>query len=139
MRKFTRYGLAAGLATVLAWGLAGCGGKSDGNQSAKISYTSVVSFGDSLSDPGAYKVGLIDSVGGGLFTVNGITGAVGSEPVPSYTWAQLVSATAVGKVSCAARTGGFGVAITSVSGCTNYAQGGARVTNLGRTATPMAR
>lgn len=129
MRKFTRYGLVAGMAAVLAWGLAGCGGGADGNQTPKISYTSVVSFGDSLSDAGAYKVGLINSVGGGLFTVNGITGAAGSEPVPSYTWAQLVSAAAVGKVSCAARTGGFGVPTTTVAGCTNYAQGGSRVTD----------
>jgi outer membrane lipase/esterase len=129
MRQFTRYGLAAGLVVALAWGLAGCGGSVNGNQSPKINYASVVSFGDSLSDPGAYKVGNIAAAGGGLFTVNGITGAVGSDPTPSYTWAQLVSAAAIGTPSCAARTGGFGVSITIVAGCTNYAQGGARITN----------
>lgn len=129
MRHFTRYGLAAGLATLLALGLAGCGGSSDGNQTPRVSYSSVVSFGDSLSDPGAYKVGPIAALGGGLFTVNGITGAVGSDPTPSYTWAQLVAAAVVGTPSCAARTGGFGVSVTTVAGCTNYAQGGSRITN----------
>ncbi len=63
-----------------------------------------------------------------MFTVNGIAGAVGADPVPSYTWAQLVSAAAIGQVSCAARDGGFGVAVITKAGCTNYAQGGSRVT-----------
>lgn len=129
MRTLTRYGLAAGIAAVLIVGLAGCGGQISGNQGTKVSYSTVVSFGDSLSDAGAYKVGAINAVGGGLFTVNGITGAVGSDPAPSYTWAQLVAAAAVGNVNCAARTGGFGVAVTTVAGCTNYAQGGSRVTD----------
>jgi phospholipase/lecithinase/hemolysin len=123
----SRLGWRAGLAALLALSIAGCGGGSD--KSAAASYTAVVSFGDSLSDPGAYKVGPIADAGGGLFTVNGIVGAVGSDPTPSYTWAQLVAAAVVGKPSCAARTGGFGIGITTVPGCTNYAQGGARVTN----------
>jgi hypothetical protein len=42
----------------------------------------------------------------------------------------VVSAAAVGKVNCAARNGGFGVALTVVTGCTNYAEGGSRVSNL---------
>jgi outer membrane lipase/esterase len=127
MRNMSRLGWRAGLAALLALGIAGCGGGSD--KSAAASYTAVVSFGDSLSDPGAYKVGPIADAGGGLFTVNGIAGAVGSDPTPSYTWAQLVAASVVGTPSCAARTGGFGIGITTVPGCTNYAQGGARVTN----------
>lgn len=129
MREFTRFGLATGLATLLALGLASCGGSGGGSQAPRISYDSVVSFGDSLSDPGAYKVGPVAAAGGGLFTVNGITGAIGSDPAPSYTWAQLVAAAAVGTPSCAARTGGFGVGVSTVTGCTNYAQGGSRVSN----------
>ncbi len=129
MRQFKRYGLIASLATVLAWGLAGCGGSEKASQSPKIVYSSVVSFGDSLSDPGAYKVGAIAAMGGGLFTVNGINGAIGADPSPSYTWAQLVSAAAVGSPSCAARIGGFGVPVSTIAGCTNYAQGGSRITN----------
>ncbi|WP_416547269.1 SGNH/GDSL hydrolase family protein [Limnohabitans sp. DCL3] len=113
----------------LVLGLTGCGGQNEASQTPKVSYASVVSFGDSLSDPGAYRVGQVAQLGGGLFTVNGITGAAGSEPVPSYTWAQLVSAAATGQVSCAARTGGFGVSVTNVTNCTNYAQGGSRVTD----------
>jgi outer membrane lipase/esterase len=129
VRQFKRYGLIASLATVLAWGLAGCGGSEKASQSPKVVYSSVVSFGDSLSDPGAYKVGSIATLGGGLFTVNGINGAIGADPSPSYTWAQLVSAAAVGSPSCAARVGGFGVSVSTIAGCTNYAQGGSRITN----------
>jgi phospholipase/lecithinase/hemolysin len=128
MSEFKRYGLAASLATLLALGLAGCGGSKEASQSPKVVYSSVVSFGDSLSDPGAYKVGTIAELGGGLFTVNGIAGDVGADPTPSYTWAQLVSAAAIGKVSCAARVG-FGGPATPVPGCTNYAQGGSRITD----------
>ena len=49
--------------------LAACGGDGD-----RIRYTSVVSFGDSISDAGAYKVGTIAALGGGKFTVNGPAG-----------------------------------------------------------------
>ena len=120
--------LALGSITALL--LAACGGGSE--QAAKVTYSSVVSFGDSLSDPGAYKVGAIAQAGGGMFTVNGITGAIGASTAPSYVWPQLLSAAIVGKPSCAARTGyNFStnpVAISTVQGCTNYAQGGSRVT-----------
>ncbi|WP_394755907.1 SGNH/GDSL hydrolase family protein [Rhodoferax sp.] len=117
--------LATALATALL--VAACGGGGDGDQSPAIKYTKVVSFGDSLSDAGTYNVGPIKASGGGMFTVNGIASAIGADPVPSYNWAQLVSAAAVGKASCSARVGGFGVAEIAVAGCTNYAQGGARV------------
>ena len=118
--------LAAALGAALL--VSACGGGGNGDQSPAIKYTAVVSFGDSLSDPGAYKVGAISALGGGLFTVNGIAGAAGANPVPSYTWAQLVSAAAIGQVSCAARVGGFGEVVVIKPGCTNYAQGGSRVT-----------
>jgi outer membrane lipase/esterase len=125
MRQFKLLGVALGAALLVA----ACGGGGDGDQTPAIKYTAVVSFGDSLSDAGTYKVGPVAALGGGMFTVNGIAGAPGAEPVPSYNWAQLVSAAAVGKVNCAARMGGFGVAVTSIPGCTNYAQGGSRVKN----------
>lgn len=122
------------LATALAAALlvAACGGGGNGDQTPPIKYTKVVSFGDSLSDAGTYDVGAIKAAGGGMFTVNGIAGAIGADPVPSYNWAQLVSAAAIGKSSCAARVGGFGVVETKnpdapAEGCWNYAQGGARV------------
>jgi outer membrane lipase/esterase len=129
MWKKSKYGLTTSLIALLMFGISGCGGQNEASQTPKVSYSSVVSFGDSLSDPGAYRVGPVAQLGGGLFTVNGISGSVGSDPVPSYTWAQLVSAAATGQVSCAARTGGFGVGISTIPGCTNYAQGGSRVTD----------
>ncbi len=115
--------LALGSITVVL--LAACGGGSE--QAAKVTYSSVVSFGDSLSDPGAYKVGQI-ALAGGMFTVNGITGAIGASTAPSYVWPQLVAAAIVGTPSCAARLG-FAGAVAPVPGCTNYAQGGSRVTD----------
>jgi hypothetical protein len=115
--------LALGSITALL--LAACGGGSE--QAAKVTYSSVVSFGDSLSDPGAYKVGPI-ALAGGMFTVNGITGAIGASTAPSYVWPQLVAAAIVGTPSCAARVG-FAGAVAPVPGCTNYAQGGSRVTD----------
>ncbi|ABD67951.1 hypothetical protein Rfer_0193 [Rhodoferax ferrireducens T118] len=119
------------LATALAAALlvAACGGGGNGDQTPPVKYSAVVSFGDSLSDAGTYNVGPIKNAGGGMFTVNGIAGAIGADTVPSDNWAQLVSASAVGKTSCSARVGGFGVAETAVAGCTNYAQGGSRVTD----------
>jgi phospholipase/lecithinase/hemolysin len=126
MRQFKILGVALASALLVA----ACGGGGDGNQAPAVSYSAVVSFGDSLSDAGTYKVGPVLASGGGMFTVNGVTGAIGSDPTPSYNWAQLVSAQAIGHVSCAAHTGGFGVARSAlVPGCTNYAQGGARVSN----------
>lgn len=125
MKQFKLLSAALGAALLVA---ACGGGGGDGNQAPAVTYTAVVSFGDSLSDSGTYNVGPIKASGGGMFTVNGIVGAIGSEPVPSYNWAQLVSAAAIGKPSCSAHTGGFGVARSAlIAGCTNYAQGGARV------------
>jgi phospholipase/lecithinase/hemolysin len=132
MQHFKLLAAAMGAALLVA----ACGGGGNGDQSPAIKYTAVVSFGDSLSDPGAYKVGSIKDAGGGMFTVNGINGVVGSVgadlSVPSYNWAQLVSAAAIGQVSCAAREGGYGISVVFKAGCTNYAQGGSRVTlNVG--------
>lgn len=107
-----------------AFVLSACGGGGDAPR-----YTSVVSFGDSLSDSGAYRVGGIQAAGGGLFTVNGVGGDVGTDPAPSFTWAQLVSLAGSGNVSCSARVGGFTVPPSTVEGCTNYAQGGSRVSD----------
>ena len=147
MRQFKILATALGAALLVA----GCGGGGDGNQAPAISYTAVVSFGDSLSDAGSYGPGLIASTrltsaaGGGMFNINGIAGAVGTNPTPSYNWAQLVSAAATGKVNCAARAGGYLLVESKVAGCTNYAQGGARVTaatgtgNTGMTGTAFTK
>lgn len=102
--------------------LTACGGSDDN----KVNFQSVVSFGDSLSDAGTYKVGTIAQLGGGKFTVNG-----GDDG----TWTERL-ATALGTpAQCAARTGLLpnaagitGAAVQDIAACTNYAEGSSRVT-----------
>jgi phospholipase/lecithinase/hemolysin len=118
MRHFKTLAAALGAALLVA----ACGGGGDGNQSPRVAFTSVVSFGDSLSDVGTYRVGQVAAAGGGRFTVNP---SVVTTPT---IWTEFV-AQQLGLTSCAARNGGFGSAETPVSGCHNYAQGGARVQN----------
>jgi outer membrane lipase/esterase len=123
MRK---YNLAATLLVAIV--LAGCGGggSSGGSQAPKVSFTSEVIFGDSLSDVGSYAVGEVKLGGGGQYTING-TGK---------NWTELMAAQLGLPAPCAAQTGlngsaayGFSVPVVNNPGCTDYAQGGARVTN----------
>ena len=109
---------ALGAAVVLA----ACGGGHD-----VLRFDSMVSFGDSLSDVGTYKVGTIAAVGGGKWTVNSST---------AQNWTELVAASAGTSAPCAAQMGllpnipGFvGAPVTNVPGCRNYAQGSSRVSN----------
>jgi len=102
--------------------LAACGGGNDG-----IDVTSTVSFGDSLSDVGTYKVGTIAAVGGGKWTVNSAS---------ARNWTELVAASVGTSAPCAAQTGLLtnipgltGAPVTSHAECFNYAQGSARVSN----------
>ncbi len=119
MRQFKRYGLAA----LLVWGLVGCGGSSDGNQQLKVSYSSLVTFGDSLSDVGTYNVDKITALGGGKYTVNSSS---------SKNWTELLATQMGLPAPCAAQTGldgsYFNAPVVNHSECLNYAQGGARVT-----------
>ena len=124
------------LATALAASalLAACGGGEPGNQAPSVSYGQMVSFGDSLSDVGSYRVGTVAAAKGGYFSVNGLTtdGA-------SYTnWTEFLSAQLKLPAPCAAETGLNSVAavfplgpvaVTEHTDCYNYAQGGARVTD----------
>lgn len=112
------------------------GGGGDGNQAPAVRFTSMVSFGDSLSDVGTYKVGTVAALGGGMYTVNGIAGAIGAMPAPSKNWTELVAAQAGLPAPCPAQTGltgdaskGFSVPVVNHPECLNYAQGGARVTD----------
>jgi phospholipase/lecithinase/hemolysin len=104
--------------------LAGCGGGGGSDLPAKPKFSSQVSFGDSLSDVGSYRVGPIAAAGGGQFTIN----AASATPATPINWTELTAAS-LGLGACAASTGGFGVATTSHPGCFGYAQGGARVTD----------
>lgn len=99
--------------------VAACGG--GGSQ---VEYTSIVTFGDSLSDVGTYRVGMVAAAGGGRFSVNP------ASPKTPTNWQEYVAAQlGLSASACAARAGGFGVAPSAVAGCRNYAQGGARVTD----------
>lgn len=117
--------LAAITAAVL---LAACGGGGS-EQNTKVSFSSMVSFGDSLSDVGSYKVGTIAAAGGGLFSVNGTT----TGPV---NWTELLAAQVNLPAPCPAETGLKSTipsipAVTVVDNpnCTNYAQGSSRVSS----------
>ncbi|MGB8517943.1 MAG: SGNH/GDSL hydrolase family protein [Gallionella sp.] len=115
------------LALLMVLFLVSCGGSgSAGNQSPKISFSSQVVFGDSLSDVGTYKVGTVAALGGGEYTINGA----------GKNWTELMAAQLGLPAPCAAQTGlagsavlGFNVPVVNHAGCTGYAQGGARVTN----------
>jgi outer membrane lipase/esterase len=120
--------------------LAGCGGNdSSDDQAPRTNFTQVVSFGDSLSDVGTYKVGVVAAAGGGHYSING----VGATGLPYINWTEFLASTLLLSQPCAAETGldtlpvapGYApVAHTfhdtaTTGNCTNYAQGGARVTD----------
>ena len=116
--------LAAVAAALL---VAACGGGGGQSVSSKVGFNALVSFGDSLSDVGTYKVGTVAALGGGKYTVNSAT---------ALNWTEVIAADYGLPTPCSAQTGlkgmaaqGFSVPVTNHPGCTNYAQGGARVTN----------
>jgi len=127
--KFTKSSWAAVAAALM---VAACGGGGNGNQSPKLAITSMVTFGDSLSDVGNANVGTVKALGGGLWTVNSAT---------AKNWTAYVAAQYGLPAPCAAQTGltpssaltsnGFvGAAITNNTSCLNYAQGSSRVTSV---------
>lgn len=119
--------------------LVSCGGGSD--VPTKPRFSSLVSFGDSLSDVGSYNVGVVSAYGGGQFTINAASSVKAVTPT---NWTEY-SALSLGlAMPCAAQTGlddgtsggvPSTVGVTYVmppvdhAGCTNYAQGGSRVTD----------
>jgi len=113
--------------------LVACGGGGS-NEPAKPKFSKQVSFGDSLSDVGSYKVGLVAGLGGGQFTIN-----IAGTPT---NWTELTAVQFGLAAPCAHETGldnGSGAAPGIPAGtvidpvfntaCTGYAQGGARVTS----------
>jgi outer membrane lipase/esterase len=116
--KLSRWSTPFAVAALML-SLSGCGDK--------VQYSSLVSFGDSLSDVGTYKVGTVAAWGGGKYTVNSSS---------AKNWTELVATHYSLAAPCAAQTGlegdagnGFNVAVTNHASCFNYAQGGARGTN----------
>lgn len=107
--------------------LAGCGGGGSTASTNGTGFTSMVVFGDSLSDIGTYKVGVVAAVGGGKWSVNSPT---------AKNWTESIAAQYNLPVPCAAQTGLLSIipGITAVpvqnfSACRNYAQGSSRVSN----------
>jgi phospholipase/lecithinase/hemolysin len=136
MRK-TSFALALLTAAVLA----ACGGSggiaghpSAGDQTPTIKFSAEVSFGDSLSDVGSYGVGAVKQLGGGKFTINGNNTAVNPE-LTGRNWTEVMAAQLGVAAPCPAQTGlegsapGFTVPSAFFASCTNYAMGGARVSN----------
>src|SRR3569623_3754313 len=117
MRQF-KFGAA-----LLAAILAGCGGGGGaGDQTPKVKFSALISFGDSLSDVGTYSVGTVKALGGGKFTINSAT---------AKNWIELMAAQLGQKAPCPAQTGldgsassGFSVPVTNFPGCTANAEGG---------------
>lgn len=125
MKRFHPSWLAAASAALLV----ACSGGGDGDQSPRVAYGKMVTFGDSLSDVGSYNVGVVAAFGGGRYSINS------GDPV---NWTELLAATLGLDPLCAAQTGlntnqvlvGFPpVPEVNHEGCYSYAQGGARVTN----------
>ena len=125
------------LAILAAAVLTACGGSDNNTASApaKPKFASQVVFGDSLSDVGTYKVGTIAALGGGKYTINGDNTAI-STNLHGKNWTELLAPSLGLGAPCAAVTGldgdaskGFAVPVVNNLTCTNYAQGGARVTN----------
>ena len=125
------------LALLTAAALAACGGtgSSGGDQSHPVTFSQMVTFGDSLSDVGSYNVGAVKASGGGKFTING--SETSKDPaLTGLNWTEVLAAEMRLPAPCAAQTGlegtaeGFNVPVTNNLNCFNYAQGGARVSEV---------
>lgn len=115
MGQFKRYGLAASLTALLAWGLVGCGGNESLPPKATISKVYVM--GDSLADVGTF--------GGVKFTVMDPV-----EPKNSLVWPQIVANHfgLDGSKQCNFfASDGISFVANPTPGCTNYAIGGGRI------------
>jgi outer membrane lipase/esterase len=121
--------IRSGIAVLVAAAvLSACGGGGGSPGIQPPVFTSLISFGDSLSDVGTYRVGTVAAVGGGKFTANGPA---------ARNWTEWIASDVKVAAPCPAQTGlspnvpGFtGAPVTNAPACTNYAQGSARVSNV---------
>lgn len=115
MRQFTRYGLATGLAAILAWGLSGCGGND--SLPAKATINKVYVMGDSLADAGTF---------GFKFTVQD-----SSNPKGFPIWPQIVAShfglDALAQCNFYSLNFDGSLRAAPNAACTNFAIGGARI------------
>lgn len=115
----------SGLVLMATLILVACGGNND--VPGKPQFTAQVSFGDSLSDVGSYRLAAIGSTPTnyvGQFTIN-------AAPGTPTNWTEFTSLSLGLGLPCAALTGGFGVAQTPHAGCLGYGEGGAQVSGTG--------
>ena len=86
--------------------LTACGGNGStgGDQALKTKFSAQVSFGDSLSDVGTYKVGTVKALGGGKFGINGNNTAI-NPTLTGKNWTELMAAQLGLPAPCAAVTG----------------------------------
>ena len=124
------------LALITAAMLAACGGHGhddDGDAKRPDKFSAQVTFGDSLADVGTDAVGAIAALGGGKYTINGDNTRI-NPALTGKIWTEVTAAQLGLPAPCAAQTGldgdasrGLSVPVVNHAGCTNYAQGGARV------------
>jgi phospholipase/lecithinase/hemolysin len=129
MKKFRV--LAAALAASAM--LAACGGSGPGDQTPRVTYGKMVNFGDSLSDVGTYRVGVVAAQGGGYYSINPPAADISTTLT---NWTEYLAAQLQVPRPCAAVTGlnsapalGGPVPRTAHANCYDWAQGGSRVTN----------
>ncbi|MGV0985610.1 MAG: SGNH/GDSL hydrolase family protein [Limnohabitans sp.] len=114
MRQMKRFGWSAGLAVLVALGLAGCGGND--SLPSKTPISKVYVMGDSLADVGTF--------GGIKFTVQDPI-----NPKNSLIWTQLIANNFGLDGSAQCNFYSISNAVTTNPNCTNFAIGGARIVN----------
>jgi phospholipase/lecithinase/hemolysin len=123
------------LAVLVSVILASCGGGGS-DLPTKPQFAAQVTFGDSLSDIGSYRVSTLESLLSGLgLGTNLGQFSINAAPGIPVNWTELTAASLGLPAPCAAATGGFGTARNFHPGCFGYAQGGARVTDGAAVAT----
>lgn len=122
MRNMARFGWSAGLAALVALGLAGCGGND--SLPSKTAISKVYVIGDSLADVGTF--------GGIKFTVQDPI-----NPKNSLIWTQLIANNFGLDGSAQCNFYSIGNAVTTNPNCTNFAIGGARIVNKSTETQPL--
>jgi len=135
MRELKRYGLAASLATLLALGLAGCGGND--SLPPKASISKVYVMGDSLADAGTlgFKLTVQDATNPKGFPIF-------TQIVASQFGLDALSQCNVYKgiltLNAAGDTTNEVYSDNTTAGCTNYAMSGGRIVVQADAANPSA-
>ncbi len=102
--------------------------------------TAVIAFGDSLTDGGTYKDGVVQSPAGGYTTIGALGGGKFTTNGPNAkTWAEVIAADLQTNATFGPAAGeGFSQGYKPNAGMLNYAQGGAKVTVTNANAATVA-